>query len=121
MRRKLGLETAETEDAELAQELLDVMERARSDFTLTFRHLALALVDSRPSPLLALFEETDEFGAWLDRWRARSAREGRDSQTQGVSMLRANPAFIPRNHLVEGAIQDALSGDHSTFEQLVDT
>lgn len=121
MRRKLGLETAETEDAELAQELLDVMERARSDFTLTFRHLALALVDSRPSPLLALFEETDEFGAWLDRWRARSAREGRDSQTQGASMLRANPAFIPRNHLVEGAIQDALSGDHSTFEQLVDT
>ncbi len=36
-------------------------------------------------------------------------------------MYRANPAFIPRNHLVEAAIAAATDrGDLSVFHQLVD-
>lgn len=38
-----------------------------------------------------------------------------------ASMRRANPAFIPRNHLVEEAISAAvLKGDFLPFETLVD-
>jgi uncharacterized protein YdiU (UPF0061 family) len=35
-------------------------------------------------------------------------------------MLAVNPAFIPRNHLVEEAIQAAMTDDFSLFHQLVD-
>ena len=35
-------------------------------------------------------------------------------------MARSNPAFIPRNHRIEQAIQSAYAGDFSQFHRLVD-
>ena len=35
-------------------------------------------------------------------------------------MFSANPAFIPRNHLVEAAISNAIEEDFSSFNQLLD-
>ena len=40
MREKLGLRTAEADDAELIQALLDWMEKSRVDYTNTFRDLS---------------------------------------------------------------------------------
>ena len=35
-------------------------------------------------------------------------------------MLRANPVFIPRNHLVQQAIANGEEGDFDAFHRLVD-
>ena len=121
MRAKLGLWGSEENDATLAQDLLEVMANAQADFTLTFRHLASAIDEEHPRVLFERFDAPEALRAWLERWRTRGQREAASSEERRVRMLTTNPAFIPRNHLVERAIQHALEGDHSTFETLVET
>ena len=49
--------------------------------------------------------------AWVERWRAL------DPDT--AAMDRVNPVYIPRNHLVEEALDAATAGDLEPFERLV--
>jgi uncharacterized protein YdiU (UPF0061 family) len=67
-----------------------------------------------------LFADSGAFDEWAAKWRHRLAQE-RGGQTERRSAMRAaNPAFIPRNHLVEEAIIAAVSdGDFSPFERLL--
>ena len=52
-------------------------------------------------------------------WRARLARE--DGAGRGEVMRLANPAFIPRNHLVEEMIQAAVTReDFVPFTELLE-
>ena len=58
----------------------------------------------------------------LERWRARLASDGVTAQERQTSMYQANPAFIPRNHLVEAAIRAAEDeGNLQPFHDLADT
>ncbi len=118
LRGKFGLRVAETDDVALMQEFLELLERGRSDFTLAFRRLAeLAGNDSEVE---SLFDFPDYFADWLARWRERSAREAVDAKTRARQMAFANPAFIPRNHLVEAAIASAYDGDFAPFHRLLE-
>jgi uncharacterized protein YdiU (UPF0061 family) len=54
-----------------------------------------------------LFMSPLAFDAWAERWRARLASEGAGLPEQQAAMRRANPAFMPRNHLVKEAISAA--------------
>ena len=99
MRRKLGLLTTDDGDAALADDLLAWMQAARADYTNTFR--ALADGETQGAPF-------DDGAArhWLQRWRSRREREGRDVEAASV-MRSANPVIVPRNHLVEAALEAA--------------
>jgi uncharacterized protein YdiU (UPF0061 family) len=120
MRRKLGLATDEPGDAELLAALLAAMRAGHADFTLTFHHLADALEPQGEAALRALFREGGSPDAWLGDWRARLAREPQPVAQRRASMLRANPAYIPRNHRVEAALTAASdSGDMAPFETLL--
>jgi hypothetical protein len=59
--------------------------------------------------------------AWrAPRWRHRLAEEGGEANDRRAAMRSANPAFIPRNHLVEEAISAAVNdGYFSPFESLL--
>lgn len=110
-RAKLGLAGAEEADATLIQDLLSCMAAQATDFTLTFRALATDVAATR-----ALFADPAALDGWLAAWQARRARAGRDD----AAMRAANPAFIPRNHLVEEAIAAAVTrSDFAPFETLV--
>jgi uncharacterized protein YdiU (UPF0061 family) len=104
LRRKIGLATAKDGDLALTQELLNLMAAYQADFTLTFRRLA----EGREAEL-AGFEE------WLARWRQRRESE----EESRAIMLRANPAMIARNHLVEEALASAAQGDLAPFDALI--
>ena len=68
-----------------------------------------------------LFEFPDALQPWLERWRARLAQDALSRVDRQALMYRANPVFIPRNHLVEAAIAAAPTRDDlSVFQQLVD-
>lgn len=120
MRRKIGLSSAMDGDAELIKGLLTSMQHSHADFTLTFRTLALIAEDPSEQPRVReLFSATSEIDGWLQAWQERLAC---DSQTIGervVSMRAANPAFIPRNHRVEGALNAAEGGDYCLFRKLL--
>ena len=109
--RKLGLREMREGDSKLALDLLAVMAETEADFTGTFRALTEALV--RPDTVPAGLE------AWLPRWRARLAAEPMPPATRYAAMAAANPAVIPRNHLVEQALAAAAIGDLQPFEALL--
>ena len=57
---------------------------------------------------------------WLRRWRERLASEPQNAAERAANMRRVNPAFIPRNHRVEAALEAASThGDFGPFHQLL--
>ena len=93
MAAKLGLVGQDAGDAALIDDLLPAM--VGRDWTLTFRRGFAGL------------------GAWRARWLARVG-EGWQAR-----LLAANPAVIPRNHLVEAALDAATADDMGPFEALL--
>ncbi len=112
MRRKLALDGEDAGDGALADDLLAAMQGQGADWTLTFRRLARA-AEGEEAPLAALFADATALRAWLPRWRARLAADA------PARLRAANPAVIPRNHLVEEALAAATVGDMAPFEALL--
>ncbi len=121
MRSKLGLVEAEDSDLALIADLLTRMASGHVDFTLLFRGLCDTATDSSmDADVSKLFAEPESFLAWAQGWRTRLAQEGRTPNAMRETMRRSNPAFIPRNHRIEQAIQAAVQhGDFGPFETLV--
>lgn len=112
MRRKLGLFTEESEDVALIETLLGWMQETKADFTNTFA--ALAWFGS-PEGAERVGDET-----WQSRWEARLARQPETPAVSAALRRAHNPAFIPRNHLVEAALAAAEQGDFSVMERLLE-
>ncbi|MGD9783294.1 MAG: YdiU family protein [Hyphomicrobiaceae bacterium] len=122
MAGKIGLATRRSHDLALVGELLSLMAVGKADFTLTFRALAHAAADiEREVDVVEQFAPPADPRPWLDLWRRRLAEEGGDMREQSAAMLRANPLYIPRNHLVEEMIAVAVEqDDFAPFETLLD-
>ena len=115
MRSKLGLFTCEPQDKALVDDLLAWMSRQGADFTNTFRAL------SRATTAAALALEDADFAAWYTRLQARRSQQPQPATAVEELMQRHNPAFIPRNHLVEQALAAATSEhDYSVLQRLLD-
>ena len=119
MRAKLGLTQAHPGDQALAEDLLRVLAEHRVDYTTFFRALADA-ARGDDGPVLALFEAGEAFQRWSQRWLERLHEDCADSRAAAEAMDLVNPAYIPRNHLVEDALSAATGGDIAPFERLVD-
>ena len=121
MRRKLGLTTQQEGDATLAQDLLNRMAANEADFTVTFRRLSEADVSLEgDAKTRTLFTTSAAFNEWATQWRRRLAEESMSPQKRTSLMQKANPLFIPRNHLVEAAITAAVERqDFQPFEHLL--
>jgi uncharacterized protein YdiU (UPF0061 family) len=123
MRRKLGLEKKAADDLTLIQDLLALMHKGAADYTLTFRYLR-DLVDKNAhgEKWRALFTSASEqeLDSWLVRWRQRLQQENCSPDHIATVMKNVNPAFIPRNHRVEKAIQRAVEGsDFTEMDRLI--
>jgi uncharacterized protein YdiU (UPF0061 family) len=114
MRRKLGLFNEETEDTALIDSLLKWMQQNQADFTNTFR--ALSVASMQHDPLLG----NEDFRAWHVDWMARRSRQEQSASAAKERMQAANPAFIPRNHKVEEALEAAVeANDLSVLHRLL--
>jgi uncharacterized protein YdiU (UPF0061 family) len=122
LRRKLGLFTEREGDAELAEDLLQRMARNQADFTLTFRRLCnSAAGPDGDASTRALFADPATFDPWAAAWRHRLSEEPQTAEERAASMRAANPAFIPRNHMVQAALNAAVEQtDFEPFEELLD-
>jgi uncharacterized protein YdiU (UPF0061 family) len=121
LRRKLGLVVEREGDAALAENLLQCMAANRADFTLTFRRLCDAAAGPEgDAGVRALFADPTAYDCWAAGWRRRLEEEFTDGQARTAAMRRINPAFIPRNHLVEAALDAAnFRLDFQPFEDLL--
>lgn len=69
MRAKLGLFNEEEQDRELADELLNMMQKYRADYTDTFRSLTIGKLENSP------LHGKEEFDGWLQKWEQRRGRQ----------------------------------------------
>jgi uncharacterized protein YdiU (UPF0061 family) len=107
--KKIGMSREVNGDSELLTDLLNSMTSFKADFTQTFIELNPLNQDSTISTPLNFLNE------WKIKWANRLELE-KDPFTV---MSQTNPRFIPRNHLIEQAIQDAILGNYKLFNDLV--
>jgi uncharacterized protein YdiU (UPF0061 family) len=106
---KIGLAPEVAEP--LLDELSELMTGARVDYTSFFRALGeAARGDAEPARSVVL--DLVRFDDWCARWRAL----GPDAD----AMDRVNPVYVPRNHLVEEALDAATAGDLGPVQRLLE-
>lgn len=113
MLAKLGVRADPDEQVAtaLVGDLVAIMQATRVDHTACFRALTeAARGDERR--LRALVGPSHDLDRWLRRWRAL--------HPDAAAMATVNPVVIPRNHLVEEALEAATGGDLAPFERLLD-
>jgi uncharacterized protein YdiU (UPF0061 family) len=124
MRAKLGLTTEMDGDQALIDDLMRLMARHRTDYTLTWRLLGehrLGVVGAaQPEPVRDLFLDGNGFDTWVIRYDARLRLEHSVDAERQTRMHAVNPKYILRNHLAETAIRQAEQGDDSEVRRLHD-
>jgi serine/tyrosine/threonine adenylyltransferase len=122
LRRKIGLAIERDGDVELVNDLLKCMAENGADFTRVFRGLCDAAADaSGDAAVRAEFTDPAAYDAWASRWRWRVGEETAEPAEIAAAMRAVNPAYIPRNHLVEAALNAAIERqDYVPFEQLLE-
>ena len=119
MRNKLGISGDQAGDLDLVHALLGAMHENAADFTLTFRRLCDAAVESKAdADVRGLFANPGDYDSWAARWRSRLALERLEPNIRAQAMRNVNPAFIPRNHRVEQALDAAI--EHEDFLPFAD-
>lgn len=113
MRAKLGLYHQEEEDSLLINNFLQLMEQCQADYTETFKALTL---DKSGDP--NLFSHP-AYHQWHKRWEERLVRQPQARNESRKLMKRHNPAMIPRNHLVEEALDAAQADDLTKMHRLL--
>jgi uncharacterized protein YdiU (UPF0061 family) len=121
LRAKFGFSSVRDTDGAFFREFLGLLHSARVDFTLAFHHLSGAARGTlHEGPLRALASDAPALEPWLQAWRERLDSERGEPVTTYRAMRRVNPAFIPRNHLVEAALTAASErGDMGPFDSLL--
>lgn len=116
--RKLGLIRY---DADLVDELLELMVRSKADYTIFFRKLSAI-----PEHLATLQESfyqpssealTTQWQSWLQRWR-NLITDGGDPQATSAAMQRTNPKYTWREWLIAPAYEQAAQGDTRAIQEL---
>lgn len=128
MAKKMGLKSF---DPELTQDLTKEMYNDAADYTNTFRALSAVRAepstpgadDEMPAELAAALgplegERAAAWGAWLRRYRnaLRAAGWASEDERRSVQDM-ANPAIIPRNHVLVGIIGEAEAGNYAPLER----
>ncbi|MDP9898845.1 protein adenylyltransferase SelO [Variovorax ginsengisoli] len=119
MRAKLGLDTpppgtavaeAEATDRLLIDGVLSLLAAERTDWTIFWRRLSVAVQSGDMAAVTDLFIDRTGIDAWLPAYAAR--RAAGPAQAAG-RMLQVNPKFVLRNHLGQEAIELAQNKDFS--------
>ncbi len=133
-RVKLGLGIADASaqdnqaDLQLALDFLQLLQDQGIDFTQGWRCLVDVLVtdiesetaQTKSNSFATLFSNTENANNWFARWLQRLQQHTVARHEQLVSMQRANPIYIARNHLVEEALYNATThNDWTAFKQLL--
>jgi uncharacterized protein YdiU (UPF0061 family) len=108
---KLGL-TGTASEEPVVDDLLRLLQENHPDLTSFFRALTTAVGTGDREPARSLVVDLAGIDAWLDRWLALDP--------DADLMRGTNPVVVPRNHLVEEALDAATAGDLDPFGRLVE-
>ena len=102
---KLGLQNIDNDNSKIIDDYLKILHSESIDFTLSFRNLA-KIIDQSLTIEDSVFNKSKDFSLWYRSWK-------KEINVANVSnqMNLKNPCYIPRNHIVEDALMNAVNGD----------
>lgn len=121
IKAKLGLQETNTQTIKLIENFLDLSQQHKPDFTNTFRLLNHA-IDSLPhqNNLIKALGNHTRSKQWVADWSHYIVQQSTAIKEIKNQMNQVNPAYIPRNHLVERAINNLLEqGDRTLMDTLL--
>ena len=113
MYKKLGILKPIEKDKILVDSLLELMNNYKADYTNTFA--ALTLDDVSNDALFA----SNKFKKWQKKWKDRINSLNNNAKSFKL-MKEQNPLIIPRNHLVELALENSINGNFNQLNDLLD-
>jgi serine/tyrosine/threonine adenylyltransferase len=119
MRAKLGLAEGDADDRLLVDDLFAKLEQHSVDFTSFFRALAM-LLRGDGARLEQLLPTPDAMAPWVARWWEHIERDGVSPPVRADAMDTVNPLYIPRNHIIEPALEAAEAGDMGPWQELLE-
>ena len=115
MSLKLGIKNPTDEDEIVVNDLLTIMNKYRADYTNTFSALTKGKFEN------IVFYDTEDWTEWFKKWTRALGYRRADVTGRIEVMKQANPTVIPRNHIVEKALLEAVQfNDYGLFHQLLD-
>lgn len=114
MNKKLGLLSIKKTDQMLCDEILNLLENQKVDYSVFFRRLS----EEDQMVTAQLFDEKQQYMQWFDRYRARLAEEKQTESERSYIQKLINPKYILRNYLAEQAIQAANKGNYTKIATL---
>ena len=109
MQNKLGITNPIKEDKALIENLMQLMNKHKADYTNTF--LGLTLNKSSNDVMF----NSNEFNNWKEQWKHRLTNKEHSLKIMKMN----NPTIIPRNHLVESALKNAIEGNKDELDALL--
>ena len=117
MYAKMGLETEQANDKELFQWMLGALGSATIDYTDFFRKLSR--FDGDKSEILDICVYRTSLEEWLESYKQRLEKEALSTQERQEKMLKVNPKYILKNHILQKAIEKAEQKDFSMVNDLL--
>ncbi len=129
MRKKLGLQTKEADDAKVVADLEAVLQASETDMTIFFRKLA-NFAKNRPEEGLKIVEEAfytleeieggikNQWEQWFGVYADRLKMEDVSDKQRKMEMDKVNPKYVLRNYMAQLGIDSADEGDYSLLEEL---
>lgn len=114
MLKKIGIEDVNPADQHLVTDLLDWMQLNKADFTNTFTDLR-SILEGKPQK-----SQYTDLSNWVMNWKNRVSETEGGLEKALELMKQNNPIYIPRNNLVEAALEKAESNDFSDFDNLLE-
>lgn len=116
IREKLGLSDENTQTLELIKHFFVLLQQHKPDFTNTFRLMSYAIDGERSQKdLIKALGNQANSEQWVADWLNCIKKQKTDLNEVKSKMRQVNPAYIPRNHLVENAIRDFVENNDPTL------
>ena len=123
MQAKLGLPDMQNDDKVLIEDVLKLLAKERTDYTIFWRTLSTSVANYNFEPVRDLFIDRAAFDNWLGQYQLRLQAiigwEGLAHAACSNLMLSSNPKFVLRNHLAQTAIEKANLKDFSEVARLL--
>ena len=110
--KKLGLKDINNKNIKIIEDYLKILKSNAIDFTKSFRDLSKIYLKTKEIKK-SVFSEIQEFDDWYKKWKkALSNNIAKDIDD-------INPCYVPRNHIIEEALLNAINNNNSEIYKLI--
>ena len=119
MGEKLGINSINQNNINLVKDYLKILDSNSIDFTLSFRDLS-KILNKTKSIEDSVFKNSGDFKKWTEDWMIKIITEKTNLKDITKKMDLTNPCYIPRNHIIEDALENAVNGDMNLINEILE-